>query len=118
MRIEIARLRKQAERGRENARKPIGIAAYEVAALLAESAVDRPSTLRRDILDAANGIPDSEAFHPVRWPDRPVRVLEATGINFGVDLLRHTPEEQARKREEFGIVRTATEEKIVLRGAT
>jgi len=41
MRIEIERLCKQAERDLENARKNIGIAAYEVAAFLAEQAVEK-----------------------------------------------------------------------------
>jgi predicted nucleotidyltransferase len=58
----------------------------------------------------------SEAFHGMKWLDRPVRVIEATGINFGVDLFCYSPEEYARKREELGIVRTATEEGITLVG--
>ena len=41
MRIEVQRLIKQAERDLENARKNIGIEAYEVAAFLAEQAVEK-----------------------------------------------------------------------------
>ena len=41
MRIEVKRLIKQAERDLENARKNIGIEAYEVAAFLAEQAVEK-----------------------------------------------------------------------------
>jgi HEPN domain-containing protein len=41
MRIEVKRITKQAERDLENARKNIGIEAYEVAAFLAEQAVER-----------------------------------------------------------------------------
>lgn len=41
MRIEVKRLIKQAERDLENARKNIGIAAYDVAAFLAEQAVEK-----------------------------------------------------------------------------
>jgi HEPN domain-containing protein len=41
MRTEIQRLIKQAERDLENARKNIEIAAYEVAAFLAEQAVEK-----------------------------------------------------------------------------
>lgn len=41
MRIEAQRLIKQAERDLENARKNIGIEAYEVAAFLAEQAVEK-----------------------------------------------------------------------------
>lgn len=41
MRIEAKRLIKQAERDLENARKNIGIEAYEVSAFLAEQAVEK-----------------------------------------------------------------------------
>jgi hypothetical protein len=58
----------------------------------------------------------SPAFCGVKWLDRPVRVIEALGLAFGVDLLCYTPAEFANKREELGIVRTATEEGIVLLG--
>jgi hypothetical protein len=56
----------------------------------------------------------SEAFSNVRWLDRPVRVQNALDLNFGVDLLCYTPKEYERKRQELGIVRTATEEGVVL----
>nr|MBI3614131.1 nucleotidyltransferase domain-containing protein [Nitrospirota bacterium] len=58
----------------------------------------------------------SDSFQSVRWLDRPARVVEALGLDFGVDLLCYTPEEYARKRKELGIVRTAYEEGIVLLG--
>ncbi len=41
MRIEVERLIKQAERDLENARKNIGIEAFEVAAFLAEQSVEK-----------------------------------------------------------------------------
>lgn len=41
MRVEAQRLIKQAERDLENARKNLGIEAYEVAAFLAEQAVEK-----------------------------------------------------------------------------
>ena len=41
MRIEVQRLIKQAERDLENARKNVGIEAYEVAAFLTEQAVEK-----------------------------------------------------------------------------
>lgn len=56
----------------------------------------------------------SESFRNIRWLDRPGCVIEALGLNFGVDLFCYTPEEYARKREEFGIVRTACEEGLSL----
>jgi predicted nucleotidyltransferase len=56
----------------------------------------------------------SESFRDIRWLDRPVLVHEALDINFGVDLLCYTPEEYHRKRQELGIVRTASEEGIPL----
>ena len=48
------------------------------------------------------------------WLDRPVRVVEDCDIRFGVELLCYTPQEYARKREELGIVRTASEQGIDL----
>lgn len=56
----------------------------------------------------------AEAFREIRWLDRPVRVVEDCDIRFGVELLCYTPEEYQRKREELGIVRTATEEGVDL----
>lgn len=52
----------------------------------------------------------SREFEDVPWLDRPVRVHEACDIRFGIELLCYTPEEFRRKREELGIVRTASEE--------
>ncbi len=59
----------------------------------------------------------SADFQGVRWLDRPVRVLEALGLPFGVDLLCYTPAEYERKRQELGIVRTVTETGIYLVGS-
>lgn len=56
----------------------------------------------------------SDAFAGVRWLERSVRVLEQVPVRFGVELLCYTPEEYARKVEEFGIVRTATLEGLEL----
>lgn len=58
----------------------------------------------------------SDAFRDVPWLARPVLVHEALDLPFGVDLLCYTPEEYERKRRELGIVRTATEEGLVLAG--
>lgn len=49
-------------------------------------------------------------FEGVPWLDRPIRVHEACDIRFGIELLCYTPEEYRRKREELGIVRTASRE--------
>jgi len=59
----------------------------------------------------------SECFRNIRWLDRPVRVLESLELPFGVDLLCYTPDEYARKRQELGIVQTASEQGIVLLGS-
>lgn len=58
----------------------------------------------------------SQAFANVRWLDRPGLVLESVPVPFAVELLCYTPEEFARKSEEFGIVRTAVREGIDLLG--
>jgi uncharacterized protein len=59
----------------------------------------------------------SESFGSIRWLDRSTEVLEALQLPFGTDLLCYTPAEYERKREELGIVRTATEQGIVLHRA-
>jgi predicted nucleotidyltransferase len=56
----------------------------------------------------------ADAFASVRWLDRSVRVLDEVPLPFGAELLCYTPEEYARKVEEFGIVRTATAEGLEL----
>jgi hypothetical protein len=56
----------------------------------------------------------SDAFRDIRWLDRPVRVIEELGLSMGMDLLCYTEEEYDRKRQELGIVRTASEEGILL----
>ena len=56
----------------------------------------------------------AQAFVGVRWLDRAARVEESVGLPGGVELLCYTPEEYARKVEEFGIVRTATLEGVDL----
>jgi predicted nucleotidyltransferase len=58
----------------------------------------------------------SEEFRGMKWLDRSVRVIETLGLDFGVDLLCYAPEEFALKRKELGIVRTATEEGMILLG--
>jgi predicted nucleotidyltransferase len=58
----------------------------------------------------------AEGFRGIGWLDRPVRVSTECDIRFGVELLCYTPEEYARKREELGIVRTATAEGLELLG--
>lgn len=59
----------------------------------------------------------AEAFRDVPWLDRPVRVLEAIGAPFAMDVLCYTPEEFHRKAEEIGVVRTAVETGIELHAA-
>lgn len=56
----------------------------------------------------------ADTFRETRWLDRPVRVFEECDIRLGVELLCYTPAEYARKREELGIVHTATEEGVDL----
>lgn len=56
----------------------------------------------------------AEAFRDITWLDRGVAVHRACDIRFGVELLCYTPEEYPRKREEFGIVQTATAEGVEL----
>ena len=59
----------------------------------------------------------ADSFRDVKWLDRPVRVAVECDIRMGVELLCYTEDEYARKREELGIVRTATEEGVALVGA-
>jgi predicted nucleotidyltransferase len=56
----------------------------------------------------------ADAFRTVPWLERSVRVHEACDIRFGVELLCYAPEEYARKREELGLVRTASVEGVEL----
>ena len=56
----------------------------------------------------------AETFRDIGWLDRPVRVYQECDIRFGIELLCYTPEEYARKREELGIVRTASAEGVEL----
>jgi hypothetical protein len=58
----------------------------------------------------------SDAFRDIRWLERSVRVIEALGLSMGVDMLCYTEEEYGRKRQELSIVRTASEEGIILPG--
>lgn len=61
----------------------------------------------------------AEGFRGVPWLERPVRVMEECDIRFAVELLCYTPEEYERKRQELGIVRTASEEGVdLLEGET
>jgi len=56
----------------------------------------------------------AEAFEGVRWLDRSVHVLERVRVPFAIEFLCYTPDEYARKVEEFGIVRTAAAEGVEL----
>ena len=89
------------------------VAAFRPTLVLAFGSRARGEALKHSDLDL---LIVSEAFRDVRWLDRPVRVLETLDLPFGVDLLCYTPEEYERKRGEFGIVRMASEEGIVLIG--
>jgi hypothetical protein len=56
----------------------------------------------------------SQKFRGLDFLERATRVLEATDLVLGADLLCYTPEEFERKREEEGIVKTAVEEGVLL----
>ena len=56
----------------------------------------------------------SPRFMSVPFLKRPVAVLEALGFPAGLELLCYTPEEFQDKRQEFGIVRVASEQGITL----
>lgn len=117
MRIEAERLIKQAERDLENARKNVGIGAYEVAAFLAEQAVEKylkaawtvvkldeaPRTHSLTELGDALGVPGGLRKHLVslnadyvatRYPDA------ANGVPYEV-YDRETAEAKVRAAEEL-----------------
>jgi predicted nucleotidyltransferase len=50
------------------------------------------------------------AFRDVPWLERAPTVTLDCDIRFGVELLCYTPDKFERKREEWGIVRTAVRE--------
>lgn len=56
----------------------------------------------------------ADDFRGTPWLERPVRVMEECDIHLPVELLCYTPDEYERKRQELGIVRTASEEGIDL----
>ena len=92
---------------------PKVIAVFHPRLVLAFGSRARGDALKHSDLDL---LIVSDAFHDVRWLDRPVRVIEAIGLTFGADLLCYTPEEYRQKREELSIVRTASEHGLVLAG--
>ncbi|MBI5854849.1 MAG: nucleotidyltransferase domain-containing protein [Nitrospirae bacterium] len=92
---------------------PILVAGFKPALVMAFGSRARGEALAHSDLDL---LIVSASFQGVKWLDRPVRVIEALGLDFGVDVLCYTPEEFAQKREELGIVRTATEEGMILLG--
>jgi uncharacterized protein len=56
----------------------------------------------------------SPRFATVPFLKRPVEVLEALDYPRGLELLCYTPAEFEEKRQEFGIIRVAIEEGLVL----
>lgn len=92
---------------------PLLIAQFNPALVLVFGSRARGEALAHSDLDL---LIVSEAFQAVRWLDRPGRVIEGLGLPFGVDLLCYTPKEYATKRQELGVVRTASEEGLILLG--
>ncbi|MDP3773127.1 MAG: nucleotidyltransferase domain-containing protein [Gemmatimonadales bacterium] len=86
-------------------------AAYRPARVLVFGSRARGDALRDSDLDV---LIVSTRFADTPWLDRPVRVAEDCDLRFGVELLCYTPEEYERKREELGIVRTASAEGLDL----
>ncbi len=84
---------------------------YRPATVLVFGSRARGEALKHSDLDV---LIVSDAFRDVAWLDRPVRVVEDCDIRFGVELLCYTAEEYARKMQELGIVRTASEEGVDL----
>lgn len=89
------------------------VEAFHPALVIAFGSRARGEALAHSDLDL---IIVSGAFSGLRWLDRPVRVIEELGLSMGVDLLCYTEEEYERKRQELGIVRTASEAGILLVG--
>ncbi len=89
------------------------IAVFQPTLVLAFGSRARGEALSHSDLDL---LIVSERFRDVRWLDRAVLVMEALDLTMGVDLLCYTPEDYERKREELGIVRTASQEGIRLFG--
>jgi predicted nucleotidyltransferase len=52
----------------------------------------------------------SDRFEGIPWVERAARVAKDLRLYEAADLLCYTPEEFARKRREYGIVRVAAEE--------
>ena len=90
---------------------PALVAKYRPSKVLVFGSRARGDALKDSDLDV---LIVAETFRGVRWLDRPVRVVEDCDIRFGVELLCYTPEEYTRKREELGIVRTASAEGVEL----
>ncbi len=90
---------------------PALVATYQPSKVLVFGSRARGDALKDSDLDV---LIVAEAFRPIRWLDRAFRVHMDCDIRLGVELLCYTPEEYARKREELGIVRTATAEGLDL----
>lgn len=92
---------------------PLLIAQFSPALVLAFGSRAKGEALAHSDLDL---LIVSDAFRDVRWLDRPGRVIDGLSLPFGVDLFCYTQEEYATKRQELGVVRTASEEGILLLG--
>lgn len=69
----------------------------------------RGDALKHSDLDVLNV---ADAFRDILWLERSVRVMLDCDIRFGVELLCYSTAEYTRKREELGIVRTASAEGV------
>ncbi|MQA90815.1 MAG: nucleotidyltransferase [Gemmatimonas sp.] len=93
---------------------PIIMRVFAPDRVIAFGSRTRGEALRSSDLDL---IVVARSFANVPWVDRQARVQEAIGAPFAMDFLCYTPEEFARKVEEFGVVQTAARTGIVLHPA-
>lgn len=87
------------------------VAAYGPSTVLLFGSRARGEALKDSDLDV---LIVSEQFAGTPWLERPVRVVEECDVRIGVELLCYTPEEYERKRQELGIVHTASIEGVDL----
>jgi uncharacterized protein len=93
---------------------PVILRAFEPERVIAFGSRARGEALRSSDLDL---IVVARAFEGVRWLDRQVSVQEAIGAPFAMDILCYTPEEFSAKLGEYGVVRTAVRDGLVLHPA-
>jgi predicted nucleotidyltransferase len=90
---------------------PALVAKYHPSKVLVFGSRARGDALKHSDLDL---LIVAEVFREIPWLDRAFRVSRDCDIRMAVELLCYTPEEYARKREELGIVRTASAEGVDL----